>query len=439
MNQDSVSLSFLGNEARALLTRLDKVRAYSLRMPMVQAAALSPNAQVAIERYLAGGCHEHREMIYEYIRWLQENEPISSQEAQRRFTILRMRFNNLLSQFDIFADVLNQRSEHDTGVWISGLDVVAADALRISGNYYEAPPVICYLDRGHGAAIRRARTRLPGGVKNPVAVIRVPRERMIGCGIASSLVHEVGHQGSALLDLVNSIRPILIGLQKSGDNQKNAWVFWERWISEIIADFWSVSKLGIASTLGLISVVSLPRAFVFRITLDDPHPFPWIRVKLSCAIGSALYPHPQWGRLSNLFDSLYPLEGLPEEKREIISMLMDNMSGFVTLLVNHRPRSLGGKSLMEVFRFKERQPSRLQAYSESWHSLQERMHRAPPSLVFAVLGQAKADGKITPEKESSILSDLLKKWALKSTLDTSEACSRRSLERSLHENKLVEV
>ncbi len=48
-----------------------------------------------------------------------------------------------------------------------------------------------------GAAIRRARTRLPGGGDNPVAIIRVPRERMVGSGIASSLVHEVGHQAAA--------------------------------------------------------------------------------------------------------------------------------------------------------------------------------------------------------------------------------------------------
>jgi len=34
------------------------------------------------------------------------------------------------------------------------------NALALPG-FYEAPPVICYLDRGAGAAIRRARTRLP--------------------------------------------------------------------------------------------------------------------------------------------------------------------------------------------------------------------------------------------------------------------------------------
>jgi len=124
---------------------------------------------------------------------------------QRRFTLIRLRFNVLMSPFDIFADVMTQRSEYETGVWLSGLDLFAADALKLP-DYYDAPPVVCYIDRGHGAAIRRARTRLPGGGNNPAAVIRVRRERMVGSGIAASLVHEVGHQAAALLDLVTSLR-----------------------------------------------------------------------------------------------------------------------------------------------------------------------------------------------------------------------------------------
>ena len=64
------------------------------------------------------------------------------------------------------------------GTATAGSASVAADALALP-EYYEAPPVICYLDRGIGGAIRRARTRMPGGGENPVAVIRIPRERMI--------------------------------------------------------------------------------------------------------------------------------------------------------------------------------------------------------------------------------------------------------------------
>ncbi len=198
---------------------------------------------------------------------------------------------------NIFADALVQRSEHEYGTWLGGLDVVAADALTLPG-YFEAPPVVCYLDRGAGAAIRRARTRLPGGGDNPVAIIRVPRERMIGSGIASSLVHEVGHQAAALLGLVDSLRPVLQAMANRNEQDRTAWRCWERWISEIVADFWAVAKLGITATTGLMAVVSVPRAFVFRVSLDDPHPFPWIRVKVGCALGQALHPDPQWQQLA---------------------------------------------------------------------------------------------------------------------------------------------
>src|SRR5581483_9018527 len=216
-------------------------------------------------------------------------------EAQRRFTLLRLRFNVILSHFDIFSEALSQRSEADNGVWLAGLDVVARDALEVPG-VIDPPPIICYLARRPGAAIRRARTRLPGGESNPVAIIRVPRERMIGTGIASSLVHEVGHQGAALLDLVASLRDDLshpphpidggsvdAALGAPPVTAAWAWSVWRKWISEIVADFWSVARVGFTATSGLIGVVSLPAAFVFRIDPDDPHPSPYLRVKLSAA------------------------------------------------------------------------------------------------------------------------------------------------------------
>ena len=122
-----------------------------------------------------------------------------------------------------------------------------------------------------------------------MAIISVPRERMVGSGIASSLVHEVGHQGAELLGLVNSLRSEILDIgRRRCCHQRLAWQLWGRWISEIIADFWSVAKLGIGATCGLMNMVSLPHAFVFRLSGQDPHPMPWIRVKLGCAMGRVL-------------------------------------------------------------------------------------------------------------------------------------------------------
>ena len=415
----------LEQEARALLTRLARVKPFALHEPMLPAAAILPTAQIAIERYLARGRRELRGLVHTYLRWLSgpAGRQASPEEAQRRFTFLRLRFNTVLTQFDMFNDVLTQRSEDETGVWLSGLDVVSADALALPGGYYETPPVICYLDRGVGAAIRRARTRMPGGGDNPVAIIRVPRERMVGSGIASSLVHEVGHQAAALLHLVPSLRPVLQGLQRGAE--RRAWQLWERWIAEIVADFWSVARVGVASTLGLMGVVSLPRAFVFRGDLEDPHPIPWIRVMLSSAIGQALYPHPQWQRLAQLWASYYPLDGLSQSQRQLLTTLQVSIPGFVALLVHHRPPALHGRSLLEALDVRYRQPSRLAGLYQAWGTAPWQMYRAAPCLVFAVLGQARADGKLSPEMESILLTKLLTYWALRVTLGTSELCAHK--------------
>lgn len=418
----------LEQEARALMTRLARVKPFALLEPMLPAAAISPQAQTAIEGFLADGRRELRARVRAFIGWLRgpDGRGAAPSEAQNRFTLLRLRFNDVLSQFDMFADALTQRSEHETGVWLSGLDIVAADALNLSGGHFDPPPVVCYLDRGPGAAIRRARTRLPGGKENPVAIVRVPRERMVGSGIASSLVHEVGHQGAALLELVESLRPELQRMQREHPDRHGTWNFWERWISEIVADLWSVSRIGIGSTLGLMAVVSLPRAFVFRINEDDPHPTPWLRVKLSCAMGRALYPHTQWASLASMWESFYPLDELDETTRELLSALERSTPDFVRVLLNHRPKRLGGASLGETFATSDRQPDNLAAYFDAWRNDPERMRASRPSLVFAVLGQARADGRLSPERESRMLAYLLTYWALRDSLKTSADRATRS-------------
>jgi hypothetical protein len=409
----------LEQEARGLLTRLDRVRPFVLQETMVPAASLAPAAQAAIEGYLLVGRGRLRAEILRYLRWLRgPGLGADPTECQRRFTFLRLRFNSALGQMDLFGDAITQRSEHETGVWLSGLDVAATDALTLPGSFFQCPPIVCYLHRGLGGAIRRARTRLPGGGENPVAIVRIPRERMIGYGIASSLVHEVGHQAAALLGLVESLRPALQHAQRNADPvQRPAWAIWERTVSETIADFWSIGKVGISSTLGLIGIVSLPRAFVFRINMDDPHPFPWIRVQLSCAIGDALYPHPQWRSVAAVFRSFYPMAGLERRAAELVALLLATIRPFVRLLVEHRPPSLRGRSLGEVVPVPERTPDRLIRAYRSWHEAPEAMRNASPCLAFAALGQARASGLMTPEQESRALGRLITHWAVKSTLE----------------------
>lgn len=417
----------LRHEAIALLSRLAMVKPFALQQTSVPAAAISIEAQAAIERYLARGRRELRARVRQFISWLASPRGRRSTpaEMQHRFTMLRLGFNVVLSQFDIFSSALTQRSERETGVWLAGLDAVANDALRLPGGYFDPPPLICYLDRGMGAAIRRARTRLPGGGMNPVSIIRVPRERMVGSGIGASLIHEVGHQGAALLDLVPSIRRELRRTTPSSPELRAAWQWWDRWISEIVADFWALAHLGVGATQGVMNVVSLPRAFVFRIIPNDPHPVPWIRVRLSCAMGRVLFPHPQWDRLDRLWGCLYPVSWVDAGRRRLFANLEATMPAFARMLAGHRPAALRGRSLAEALPISTRQPRALAATYEAWRRDPALLRAARPALVFATFGQAKVFGTMSPETESRIISQLLTEWALASALESSANCAER--------------
>lgn len=429
MPVDSPATWMIEQEALALLSRLDGVKPFSLLETMLPAAALSPVAQSAIDRFLVEERGALRGDVNRFVTWLRgPGRAASAEDQQRRFVLIRLRFNATLSHFDMFSDAISQRSENGTGVMLSGLEVAAAEALSLPGGFYDDPPMICYLDRGPGAAIRRARTRLPGGRENPVAMIRVPRERMVGNGIASSLFHEVGHQGAALLGLVDSVRGALdarIALART-PQERQAWTLWSRWISEILADFWAIGRVGITSTMGLLAVVSLPGYFVFRVNTDDPHPTPWVRVMLSCAMGQALFPHPQWGRLAACWQAFYPLQSTNDEVRPVIARLLQTMPELVALLAGHRPPSLRGQSLGEVLRAPGLEADRLLATLEAWRREPARMRDASPVLVFAVCGQARAAGRLGARAESALLTRLITRWALRSTDDITALCAQRS-------------
>jgi hypothetical protein len=406
----------LEDEARGLLTRLDQITPFVAHETMVLAAALPFPALRAIEGFLYDGRQRLRARVGQYLEWLAgpgRDRPAA--EQQRRFVLIRLEFNDVLAQFDVFTEVVTQRSEHRTGVWLSGLDVLAADALTVRAPGMDRVPAVCYLARGPGAAIRRARTRLPGGQPNPVAVIRVPRERMVGGGIASSLVHEVGHQGAALLDLVPSVRADLS--RRAAADPDGAWHVWDGWISEIIADCWSVGTLGMTSTLGLMAVVSLPSFFVFRPSGADPHPVPYLRVLVSAGIGEALYPHPQWAALRRTWRAMYPVADLPAHRREELGRLEAEIPLLVPALVDHRPAALRGARIRDLWPVSARRPERLLARFRAWGEDPGVLARQRPALVFAVLGQAKAAGLLSPESESRLLSDLLTAWAVRSSLD----------------------
>jgi hypothetical protein len=99
------------------------------------------------------------------------------------------------------------------------------------------------------------------------------------------------------------------------------------------------------------------------------------------------------------------------------------MPAFVEMLVDHRPPALRGASLREALEVDKRQPARLSQLFRTAHRNPASLKKLSPSLAFAVVGQARANGELSPEAEAATVSKLLRQWALADTLRSAESCA----------------
>ena len=240
-----------------MLTRLARVRPFALHETMVPAAAVSVPAQAAIERYLAEG----------RARAARPHQVVSrvAGDAGGRQTSRRTRSgaspscacgstpcsrSSTCSRRDDPAQRARDR-RLALGARRGGrrrADAARAVLRGAAGRLLPRPRH----RRRHppGADPAAGRRREPGGDHPRAAradgrqrhrLVAGPRGRPPGGGAARS--RDVA--AAARSQAASAGAPA---------TTRGAWRLWERWISEIVADFWSVARVGVASTLGLIGV-----------------------------------------------------------------------------------------------------------------------------------------------------------------------------------------
>ena len=92
------------------------------------------------------------------------------------------------------------------------------------------------------------------------------------------------------------------------------------------------------------------------------------------------------------------------------------------ILIHHSPAALKGATLVEALDTDELQPGRLRQLLQSWRENPREMYRTRAIVTFAAIGQGRADGRLTPEEESVVITKLLTYWAMQSTLLVTDAC-----------------
>lgn len=404
---------WIGLEAGALERRLSAVPRFSATIPMVRnaipggaALRLADGTVARSQRVLRRQLRAFRRGLFGPARDLQ-----GLGVAHRRLVTLRHRFDALLGTVDIFADALTQRAEHGSGVLLRGLDAIALDGLGTRGNLFRPPPLCCYFDRGRGGAVRRAFTRLPGGERNAIALVRIPRERLSGVGLAS-LLHEAAHQGIASLELTAPYREALNAGVRAGNLEPEAGRWWVTKVTEVLPDAWACAKLGVSATLGLFGVLATLPPFVFHDEPDDPHPMPHVRALFSAAFGDACMPHPVWRRLSEVWRALYPLDRLPSQRRAAIERLERSVPACARVLADARPTALRSMTLFQAVGSPAVHPARLLPQLDDLvEKIRSGTDELTPCMALAAVGLARHEGRIASGEEHDLLTAALRRWA----------------------------
>ncbi|HEY0712079.1 MAG TPA: hypothetical protein VGF45_05360 [Polyangia bacterium] len=397
---------WMSTEALATERRLRAVPAFSATIPMVADAVPSLEALAVADRAVATAKASLQLRLRGFVDLLsaQPPSPTTLVRLHRRWIVLRSQFDQLLSTVDVFADALTQRAEHGTGTLLRGLDRLALDGLRTTRWLYRSPPLVCYLDAGLGGAIRRAFTQLPDGSANGVALVRVPRERLFGAALASVL-HEVGHQGAALLDLVPAYQKVISRAAVAGQLTDIQAVYWLRKISEALPDAWALCKLGPTASIGLFGTFGRSPRFTFHDNVADPHPMPWIRALLSVELGASLLPDPVWSELRDLWLTLYPRERAPHDCLDLIESISPSIPVMAGLLARSHLRALRGSTLGEALGAKRVHPATLASGRLPGDAREEPADS--PCTAVAAIGLARYRGRIRPAEEHDRIRQVL--------------------------------
>ena len=251
--------------------------------------------------------------------------------------------------FDTYMDVLTQRHAPELGGVLSGCDVLALEAMRRDHPALAIiePPLV-YCDRGVGASIARESVPFPDGTPNPMPLIQIPYARLQEKHNLTSILHEAGHQALHRMQLVSALPRLLRAALQRADAPPTIRQLYALWAFEIGPDFWAFGLCGIAEAAAVRELFALPPAHALRISINDPHPPPYLRALLCFDWCRRAWGRGLWDQWEREWLDSYPLEHAPPETRRLLVEARRFVPVVGRALFEGRFRLLGNRRLLDI-------------------------------------------------------------------------------------------
>jgi hypothetical protein len=318
-------------------------------------AVLSDRQWRAVERPLRNRARELGSRLRSIEHLATASGDANRHEANEAFGEIELEVARAYDYFDTFMDILTQRLSPILGPLLAGCDRLADDALRRdhpSLQAVETPLVHC--DRGLGASVLRQGVSLGDHEQNPLPIIQIPYSRLTQKYQLTSLIHEVGHEALARLDLKDPLaRALDQALAERGVAPSMRGLF-ARWSGEIGPDFWAFCATGPAQAATLREVLMLKREHVVQDSFADSHPPPYLRVLLSIEWCRLVFGRGRWDDWEREWQFLY------RPRSPVLMELRAALPTIARALVTTRFRALGGRAIPDLFDLQEVDPASLQ-------------------------------------------------------------------------------
>jgi hypothetical protein len=263
--------------------------------------------------------------------------------------------------WDFYFELFGQR-QGKYGDWLLSCDRIAMDCYQAAytglgvARSVPAPPPFCYMKTGFApATIRRGiRMRRLGKQMNPFPLVQLPYHRLVNPWTLGAVMHEVSHNLQSDLGLNKDI-PRQVGLRLlEADLGKFVASVWVRWNREMFADM-SALLLGGPEVVGsLMDVIGRAPAAVFSFNPRGPHPTPYLRLLISAEMLRRMGFEKEAEQYARAWTRIYPNPRGSTIPRQVLATFPKACAVAVDAMCFRPFRSLGNKSLSQVYRFEKK-------------------------------------------------------------------------------------
>lgn len=333
---------------------------------------------------------------------------------------LKLELSKAFVIYDLYLDLLSQRLAPKLGGLLAGCDKIALNGLRRNHPALKiiGPPLV-FLDRGLGASILRTGKPLPGGssserIRNELPLIQIPYNRITDkIGLSVGIFHEVGHEALVRLKIESELRRAIYDKFTHKGIPKQVIRLFVLTAKEIGPDFWAFCNCGIAQTFGIKEILSLPPNLVFKVSLNDPHPPPLLRILISIAFCKKIWGNGIWDIWEKEWYALYPLEKASKENRKILSNSIRYLGLLANVLFETKFATLNGKTIPSMFNLDLLNPRMLEIYISKFLDLGKIPTDVPLGVQLAVFRLMVEKRVISERRVDQLLSQWFKELVAK--------------------------